>query len=395
MIYADYNATSPVLPSVVEAMSPYFAEEFANSASEHYPAGRRAAEAIARARAQIAHLVNAHEDEVVFVSGGTEAAFAALLGAYLARPARRHFLASPVEHSAVREALHTLTRPPLGALPEFLEVDSAGSLQQERLQSAVRADTGVAALMVANNETGVMWDLADTARLLRERGVVTFADAVQAVGKVPVDFQMLDVDLMSISAHKIGGPKGIGALVIRGGTPWISPMPGGGQERGRRGGTSPVPLIVGFGEAAALAELRLNNQRLNALRACRDAFETRLLSALPESRIQARDVARLPNTSSVTLPGVAALELVRALGERGVMIGVGSACHAREAEPSHVLRAMGLSVQECLATIRVSFGPDTREEQAVLLAEIISAEANAQRERTTKLVSERLEKAVA
>lgn len=387
MFYADYNATAPIPPGVLEKMKPYLAEEFGNPSSS-YPLGQNAKAAIEQARSSVAALVGASAEEIVFVSGGTESCFHALLGAALANPDKNHFLSSTTEHSAVLQTLRFLSQSPFNARISQVAVNTDGALDFSQVPAKVNAQTNLLSFALANNETGVISPIEEFATFARSKGILLHTDAVQAIGKIPVNFQQLGVDLLSISGHKFGAPKGVGALVIVRDCSWKPVMVGGGQEQGRRGGTVAVSQVVGLGEAARLALLQLN--KFQALRAARDAFEARFRGKVPEIKINGSSTVRLPNTSSITIPTIAASTLVTSLGNRGIMISSGSACHATHPEPSHVLLAMGRSSLDALSTIRISFGPETKGEEATLLAEIIAEEVELLRKNTSKFLQERM-----
>lgn len=395
MLYADYNATSPLLPEVEEQMRPFFREEFGNPSSLHYALGRRAREAIEGARSRVASLLGAIHEEVVFVSSGTESCFSALIGAFLARPHRKRMVCSAVEHAAVLETLHLLEEPMFGCSVTKISPNKDGSLDLGKVSQAITPETGIVSFMLANNETGVVFPVKQICEMAHRQGALVHVDAVQAVGKMPLSFSDLGVDFISLTGHKFGAPKGIGALVIRkdlmnGEIQWKPVMRGGGQEGGRRGSTEAVPLIVGIGEAARSVKEFLANGHTEKLREVRDSFEKTLLQFLPDSVIHGSSTRRLVNTSSVFLRGILAQELLQSLGEKGVMFSAGAACKTKKAEPSHVLKSMGLSTMECLSTIRVSFGFNSLAEDGKFLAEMIAEEGTRLRERARVLVGEKL-----
>lgn len=340
LVYLDHNATTPVLPDVVAAVTAELAR-FGNPSSVHGP-GRRARAAVEDARDAVAALVNARAQDVVFTSGGTEANALALRGL-----ASSVVVASAVEHASVLAHVRAENQ---------IAVDSDGMIDLDALENAIRkAEAPVlVALMLANNETGVLQPVADAVKVSHKYGAFVHCDAVQAPGKIAVDLQALGVDCMSLSAHKFGGLKGAGALVLRPGLSLTADLPGGGQERRRRAGTENVPGIVGFGVAARVeAKLRADVDKLATLR---DGLEDAVLAAGPQARIVARGQRRLPNTSCMVLPGVSSETQVMRLDLAGIAVSSGSACSSGKIAPSHVLLAMGLAPEEAKSAIRVSLG---------------------------------------
>ncbi len=368
--YFDYNSTSPVVESISSTIRPYITNEFGNPSNKFSPLGKKAKEAIETARDQLAALVGARSDEIVFTSGGTESCFAALVGAFRARVEKRHLIISAVEHSAVGEAaafLHDMCGIDVSVIP----VDRNGELDLDRLFEEIRIDTGVLSFMFANNETGVLFPLREIIGMAHSRGILVHTDAVQGVGRVPLSFKELGVDLLSLTAHKFGGLKGAGALIVRSDTPWEAVVKGGGQEGGRRGGTEAVPQIVAMGEAARVTRAELAAGSPVHLEAVRNFFESTLRERIPNIFINGERTARLPNTSSVRFEGVVAEEIIPVLAKRGIVVSAGSACKTTSVEPSHVLRAMGLSTVECLSAIRFSFGPATTREALLHVVDIL------------------------
>ena len=378
LLYADHHATTPLDPDVFEAMRPWLAGLTGNPSSVHGP-GRAAREAVEKARDEVAVLLNADAAGIVFTSGGTEADNLAVRGgaraAHAADAGRRNVLFSSAEHAAVREAALALS--PEGFAPLELPVDARGAPRD-----AAPADgaTALVSVILANNETGAVFDgLPSFAASARKAGALVHTDAVQAAGKIPVDAAALGVDLLSIAAHKFGGPKGAGVLWVRPGVKVFPLAAGGGQERGRRGGTENVAALAGLGEAARLARRRLaaEGARLAALR---DRLETGLLAAVPLARVNAAGGARLPTASSVVFPGAEAETLVAALDLEGIAVSAGSACHAGTTAPSRVLLALGLSAADAKSTLRISFGrPSTEEDVDRLLEAVPRVVARARR----------------
>ncbi|MAA73865.1 MAG: cysteine desulfurase [Salinisphaeraceae bacterium] len=354
-IYLDHNATTRMDEAVLEAMLPYLREDFGN-ASSLYQAGRQARAAIDHAREQVAALVGAHPAEVVFTGGGTEANNLAVKGlAGLAQPGR--VLISAVEHPAILEPARAL--PPPWAVTE-LDVDANGCVQTAALENALESgDVRLVACMLANNETGVIQDVARLARLAQAAGARFHCDAVQAAGKIPVDYHALGVDTLSLSAHKLYGPKGVGALLRRKHLDLQPQLHGGGHEQGLRGGTENTAAIVGFGQAAEMAGRALE-ERSARLQALRDELQAGLM-AMPGVRVFAADAERIPNTLQFTLPGYDGEGLLMALDRQGIAVSSGSACAAGSGEPSHVLTAMGVDPVEAKGAVRVSLGKDNSQ----------------------------------
>ncbi|MDL2716470.1 MAG: cysteine desulfurase family protein [Acidobacteriota bacterium] len=372
LVYADYHATTPLDPEVLAAMRPWLEGLSANPSSTHGP-GRAAREAVETARAQVAAALGAEPSEIVFTSGGTEADNLAVRGgARAARetdPARTRVLFTAAEHAAVREAALSLRSDGFEAVE--LQVDDRGVPAEAALAGASGTGTALVSVILANNETGAVFDaLAAFATRARALGAVVHTDAVQAVGKIPVNARALSVDLLALTAHKFGGPKGAGALFVRKGVRLHPLAAGGGQERGRRGGTENVAGIVGLGAAIRLASARLSSEaaRLTGLR---DRFEAGLVSRVPGARINAATGSRLPTATSAAFPGTEAETLVAALDLDGIAVSAGSACHAGTTSPSRVLLALGLSPAEARATLRFSFGRGSCEEDVDRLLEAV------------------------
>ena len=351
--YLDWNATAPARPEVVAAMAEALAR-CGNPSSVHR-FGRAQRQAVEAARAAVASLVGAAPAEIVFTSGGTEANQLALRGL----PGRR-LLVSALEHDSVRQAVPDAALIP--ATPSGL-VDLAAL---ERMLAAERRPALVS-LMLANNETGAIQPVADAARLAHAQGALLHCDAVQAAGKIAVDRAALGADLLSLSAHKLGGPHGVGALAVAAGVPLGAQQTGGGQERGRRAGTENVAGIVGFGVACAIAAERLGAYAEVAR--LRDRAERRLVAIAPDAPVYAADVARLPNTLAIGMPGVAAATQVMALDLAGVMVSAGAACSSGKVQRSAVLAAMGVPEAAAESAIRVSLGWSTAEADIDRLAE--------------------------
>ena len=350
-IYLDYNATAPVKPAVAEAMAEALLAP-GNPSSVH-GFGRAARKRVEDARERIAALVDCAPAELIFTAGGTEANNTALKGA-----GRRAIVASAIEHPAVLRAAEARA----GALV-LLPVDAEGRVDMASLDGALAAHgpDALVSVMLANNETGVIQPVAEIAARARAAGALVHCDAVQAPGRIPLSFAALGVDMMSLSAHKFAGPKGIGALVVRTGLDVAPLVHGGGQERGRRGGTENGAGIVGFGAAAALA--REDLARADEIAALRDRLEARLRETEPAVRVFSAGAARLPNTSCVTMPGVQSETQVMGLDLAGAAVSAGSACSSGKVEPSHVLRALGAPDEVGGCAIRVSLGWATTERE--------------------------------
>lgn len=360
-IYLDYCATTPVDERVLEAMLPYFSRSFGNAASQSHPIGRAAKDAVDTARRQLAALLCCDADDVIWTSGATEANNLAIKG-LVSQFQPCHVITQATEHKAVLDPLRSLTR--LGIEVTILDVASDGHVDPEAVRAAIRTDTRLVSVMWANNEIGTLMPISAIGRICEAAGTVLHCDASQAVGKVPVDVGAAGVDLLSLSGHKLYGPKGIGALICRRSRKLrtLSPLiEGGGHERGLRSGTLNVPGIVGLGEAAALAlaELESDSQRLSQYR---DAFE-RAVSRLGDVRINGAGGTRLPNVSNVAFLGVDAESLLIALED--VAASTGSACTAGSLEPSHVLKALGLPESQQRSSVRFSFGRQTTHDEVV------------------------------
>ncbi len=345
MSYLDFNATAPMPECVSDAVLAAMRQTGNPSSVHEY--GRRARALVERGRADVARLVGVAPQQVVFTSGATEANILALRGC-----GRTRVLVSAIEHESVLTAT---------ADPENIPVDVAGRIDLDALERLLSKETApaIVSVMLANNETGVVQPVAEVAALARAAGALVHCDAVQSPGRIPVDFPALDVDFMSLSAHKLGGPKGVGALITRRDPPLQAVQRGGGQERGMRGGTENLPGIAGFGAAARWALESLD--RAGAVEALRDEMERRLRDALPEARIFGFDAPRLGNTSCLGLAGLPAETQVMALDLAGVAVGAGSACSSGKVKPSHVLESMGADASLAGSAIRVSLGPSTTE----------------------------------
>jgi len=361
-IYLDNNATTPCDPRVVEKMLPYFNEVFGNPANGLHRQGRQAANAIEDAREKVANLIGAREKEIIFTSGATESDNLAILGAARMNRNgnRKRIVTSIIEHKAVLLACKKLKDEGFDVV--FLPVDAEGRVSLEAAQNTIDENTLLVSIHGANNETGTVQPIQQLTELAHSQGALFHCDAAQAVGKIPVNVNEWDVDLISMSAHKLYGPKGIGALFVRGGSTAIALEPlwyGGGQENGVRSGTSNVPGIVGFGEACQICEELLPGEALR-IGVLRNGLEQNLLAHGLNMKINSANAQRLPNTSSLVFPGLDADALILNCPE--IMLGTGSACSSGAVEPSHVLTAIGLSREEASSTIRISLGRFTLAE---------------------------------
>lgn len=375
-IYLDHNATTPIRPEVLAAMLPYLTGEYGNASSIH-AFGQNAREAVEQARSSVAALVGARAAEIMFTSGGTESDNHAILGAVAAAPGnRKHVITSAIEHVAVLDACKALAKS--GVDLTILPVDRDGRVDPEGVKNAIRSETVLITLMLANNETGTIepikeiGDIGRIAGIAADKGIAFHTDAVQAAGKIPIDVKDLGVDLLSISAHKINGPKGVGALYIRKGTRLAPLLYGGHSERDRRPGTEDVAAIAGMGKAAELARDGLipESERIGALR---DRLEHGLLARVPHAWVNGARARRVPNTSNLTFPFIEGESMVIALDLKGIACSTGAACSSGAVEPSHVLMALGLAPEDARATLRLSLGHQTTEDEIDFALETIPA----------------------
>ena len=336
VIYLDYNATTPVLPEVFEAMRPYFTEEWGNPSSS-YKFGAKLKSVIETARAQVAELIGSQSREVIFTSCATEGNNAAIHAALKANLSKRHIVTSAVEHSSVLNYCMTLENE--GYRVTYLPVDREGLLKLADLENAITNETAVVSLMWANNETGVLFPVKEIINICRQRGVLYHCDAVQAAGKMEIDVRKVQADYLSLTGHKFHAPKGVGALYVRRKAPFFPMIHGGHQERNLRGGTECVPLIVGMGKAAELARKHLPGYE-KKVRALREALEEGILSSIPNTELNGHKCQRLANTSNVTFHHIESEALLILLDQESVCASSGSACLADSDEPSHVIKAM-------------------------------------------------------
>lgn len=361
-IYMDHHATTPVAPEVFEAMRPYFTEHFGNAASRNHAFGWAAESAVEAARAQIAQLIGCKPIELVFASGATEADNLAIKGvAYAYRDRGTHIISSPIEHHAVLDPCRRLEKE--GFQVTYLAVDRHGLVDPADVAKAITPKTILVSIMLANNEIGTIQPVAEIGRICKERGVLFHSDAVQGVGKIPARVDDLGVDLMSLTAHKLYGPKGVGALYVRMGKPRVKLMPqmdGGGHEKGRRSGTLNVPGIVGFGEACELAGkvMASEAERLTALR---ERLRAGIFSRIDAVHLNGHPTARLPGNLNVSFEYVEGESLLMSLKE--VAVSSGSACTSASLEPSYVLKALGVGEELAHTSIRFGLGRGNTEEE--------------------------------
>jgi cysteine desulfurase len=384
-VYLDHAATTPLDPEVLEAMLPYLREEFGNPSSLHR-FGQRARGAIDEARARVASLLGARDAEIVFTGSGTEADNMAVIGATLAGAARqdgnarKDLVTSAMEHHAVLRSAKSLPHSEHNVT--LARVDEGGQVDLADLEGLIDHATALVSIMFANNETGVIQPIPEVVRIARGRGALVHTDAVQGVGKVPIDVKRLDVDLLTASAHKIYGPKGTGALYVRSGTLMTALIRGGSQERNRRAGTENVAGIVGFGKAAELAQSRLAGDAARVA-ALRDRLEAAVIEGSKETVFRNGSAGnRICSTASLSFEGVSGEDLLIALDLAGIAVSTGAACAAGSPEPSHVLKAMGLSRDRVNGSLRFSLGRGTTEEEVDRTVEAVHAAVERLRKRS-------------
>jgi cysteine desulfurase len=354
-VYLDYNAATPVDPEVKEAMIPYLGEEFGNPSSLHW-AGGRAKKALDESREKIARCLSCRPEEIYFTSGGTESINLAVKGVIIPGS---HLITTQIEHKAVLESVEDLEREGRIEVTR-LSVDSSGDIDLEELKSAIRENTVLVSVMFVNNEIGNIYPITAIGRICRERGIFFHTDAVQALGKLPIDLSLLPVDLTSFSAHKIYGPKGVGALYIKRGVKIRSLIHGGAQEMEKRGGTENLPGIVGFAEAVRKADqgLDLESERVRRLR---DRLQNQLVASVPGTKIHGNPDHRVANTLNLSFEGIESELILIALDREGIAVSSGSACASGAVKPSHVLLAMGVKPGKAKGAIRFSLGRGTTE----------------------------------
>ncbi|MBN2373431.1 cysteine desulfurase NifS [bacterium] len=349
-IYFDNNATTRVAPEVLDAMLPYFSELYGNPSSMHSFGGKVAYE-LEKAREKVAALLNASHDEIIFTSCGTESDNTAIRSALDVQPDKRHIITSSVEHPAVRSFCNQLELK--GYRITEIPVDQNGLLDMDIYEKSLSPDTAIVSLMWANNETGVIFPVEKAAEMARSRGIIFHTDAVQAVGKIPIDMAKNYIDKLSVSGHKFHAPKGIGALYLRKGTKYSPYLIGGHQEKNRRSGTENTPYIIGMGKSAELASANMEKEG-SVVRYLRDKLENEILKRIPNSRINGERELRLPNTANISFEFVEGESILLMLNEFGICASSGSACTSGSLQPSHVLRAMGIPFTMAHGSIRFS-----------------------------------------
>jgi cysteine desulfurase len=367
-VYLDNNATTPMRKEVVDAMTPYFLEDYGNASSIHW-FGQQAKAAIDEARQEIARLVGAQMSEIVLLSGGTEADNFAIRGIVESQESKgKHIITSQIEHPAVLNTCKDLESQ--GFRVSYLPVDANGLLASAQVRDAIGPDTILISIMHANNEIGTIQPIEEIGQIAAEAGIYFHSDGVQATAKIPVDVRTLGVHLYSMASHKIHGPKGVGAIYVRKGTPLKAMLTGGGHERNRRAGTENVPGIVGFGHAARMAREGLVGEMGRTAR-LRDDMEARLKATIPDIQINAEDAPRLPNTSNIMVDYAEGEGLVISLDLKGIAASTGSACSSGSMEPSHVLTAIGKTPDEGFGSLRISLSALTTEEEVAQLVETL------------------------
>lgn len=350
--YLDNNATTRIAPEVLDAMMPAFTEDWGN-ASSAYEFGTRVSRMIEEARTTVAQLVGAEPREIIFTSCGTESNNTAINSALRLNPQKRHVLTTAVEHSAnIKFGKHLIQQ---GFEVTFLPVEPDGTLDIHLLEQSIRPDTAIVSVMYANNETGVLFPIEEVAAICRYKEVPFHTDAVQTPGKIKLDVKALDVDFLSLSGHKLHAPKGIGMLYVRSGVRLLPYVIGGGQERGRRGGTENVPYILGFGRAAELAMNSIAEENIR-VRALRDRMEESILRSIPAAARNGSRDQRLCNTANISFPNIESEAILKKLDQVGICASSGSACTTGSLEPSHVLMAMGMPAGRALGSLRFSLG---------------------------------------
>ncbi|MFC2005020.1 cysteine desulfurase NifS [Chloroflexota bacterium] len=367
-IYLDYSATTPTHPEVVQVMLPYFTDAYGNPSSI-YSYGQEAKGAVEEARTKVASLIGARDEEIIFTSGGTEADNSALQGVAFANESRgNHIITSSIEHHAVIETCQFLEKR--GFTITYLMVDEHGLVDPDDVRRAITDKTILISVMHANNEVGTIEPIAEIAKIAREAGIYFHTDAVQAAGHIPVDVNELGVDLLSMSAHKLYGPKGVGALYVRKGTRLTPFIHGGGQERGRRASTENVPGIVGFSHAVELAQQEINEE-MERLTNLRDQLIRGLLGRIDHVRLNGHPLKRLPNNVNISVDYVEGESMLLNLDLEGICASTGSACTSGSLESSHVLLAMGLPHEQAHGSLRLSLGKWTEEEDINRVLEVL------------------------
>ncbi|MBR2865955.1 MAG: cysteine desulfurase NifS [Elusimicrobiaceae bacterium] len=368
-IYLDNNATTQVAPAVTEAMLPYFTQKYGN-ASSMYPMAAEAHHAMERARAQVAALIGAaYPDEIIFTSCATESDNTAIFSAVRAYAQKKHIITSKVEHPAVLHPYKFLESQ--GYKVDYIGVDANGRFDMDQYKAALDANTALVSVMWANSETGTIFPIAEIAALAKEHGALFHTDAVQVIGKMPVNVQETKIDMLSLSGHKFHAPKGVGALYVKRGTRFTEFMMGGHQEKGRRGGTENIPYIVGLGVAAELAQKRVSDGSLARIAALRDRLQAGLLSSIADAKLNGDPDNRVPNTANISFGYVEGEAILMHLNEYGICASSGSACTSGSLEPSHVLRAMGVDFKFAHGSVRFSLSEQTTGEDVDKVLEVM------------------------
>nr|WP_242524286.1 cysteine desulfurase NifS [Methylacidiphilum caldifontis] len=358
LIYLDNNATTPVDPEVLKEMVPFFSVYYGNPSSPHR-LGQEAKQYVKKARNAIARFLCCQEEEIVFTSCGTESNNAAILSA-LRTTGKKRIVTTSTEHSAIQELCLDLEKR--GVEIDKMAVNSLGLIDLEELEKKINEHTAIVSVMWANNETGVIFPVEQIAKICKERGVLFHTDAVQAIGKIPIDLSQVPIDFLSLTGHKFYAPKGIGVLFVRKGSPFEPLIRGGSQEMRRRAGTENVPSIVGMGKAIAILSQRMDEEN-KRIRALRDLLETRILSEIPFTKLNGDREYRIPNTSNICFKGIDAETLLLDLDQKGICASGGSACTTGSLKPSKVLTAMGLSPLDAKSSVRFSLGRHNTEEE--------------------------------
>lgn len=358
-IYLDNNATTQVAPEVLDTMLPYFHEQYGNPSSA-YSFGGQVARKIRKAREQVATLIGAMPEEIIFTSCGSESDSSAVRSALATETGRRHIVTSRVEHPAIKALCSHLSNR--GYLVTEIPVDGKGVLDMERYRESLTPDTAIASIMWANNETGVIFPVEEAARMAKERGILFHSDAVQITGKMPIDMSKSSIDMLSVSGHKLHAPKGVGILYVRKGTKFSPFLIGGHQEKGRRGGTENTASIIGLGKACELALRNMEAENIEVKR-LRDRLESELLKRIPNSHINGDISNRLPNTTNISFESIEGESILLMMDELGICASSGSACTSGSLQPSHVLRAMGVPFTMAHGSVRFSLSIYNTEEE--------------------------------
>ncbi|MBR3603464.1 MAG: cysteine desulfurase NifS [Elusimicrobiaceae bacterium] len=368
-IYLDNNATTQVLPAVAEAMMPYFTQKYGN-ASSMYPMAAEAHKAMNEARAKVAALIGAaYPDEIIFTSCATESDNTAIFSAVRSFSQKKHIITSKVEHPAVMHPYKFLESQ--GYKVDYIGVDGEGRFDMQAYKAALDTNTALVSVMWANSETGTVFPIAEIAALAKQYGALFHTDAVQVIGKMPIDVQAAQIDMLSLSGHKFHAPKGVGALYVKRGTRFTEFMMGGHQEKGRRGGTENIPYIVGMGVAAELAQKRVSDGSLTRMAALRDKLQNGLLSSIADTKLNGDPENRVPNTVNISFGYVEGEAILMYLNEYGICASSGSACTSGSLEPSHVLRAMGVDFKFAHGSVRFSLSEFTTEEEVDKVLEVM------------------------